>query len=458
MFLFFLIFSNYFVNSQTSDDQYKKPLKEVIAAIETRFNVKIRYTDDMVNNKWVTYAEWRFRPDLEKTLTNVLTPLDLTFRKEGEGKYKLKYFEYYRWTYEDGKEMAEYLSSKYNNLRQWESRRDSIIPCLWSALKLEKIPPKPSSSIIMTPKRNMEGYSVENFAIETLSGLYVCGSIYKPAKIKGKIPAMICPNGHWKDGRYRPDQQYQCAMLARLGCISVSYDLFAWGESLLQFKEEDHHHSLAMTIQVLNTLRIIDYITSLPYVDTTRVGITGGSGAGSHAMLISAIDKRIKLSVPAVMLSCYMYGGCPCESGMPIHLCGGFMNNIELAGMSAPKPQLIISDGKDWTEHVPDIEFPLLKRIYKFYNDTSVVENAHFPDEGHDYGISKRIALYNFVAKHFCLNIEKIKDVNGNIDESKVTIEEFNKMFVFGNNGEKLPLNAIKSFDELEKIFEKASK
>lgn len=442
--------------SQTSDDQYRKPLKQVLNEIELRYDVKIKYNEELVAEKWVTYADWRYRPDLEKTLTNILSSQDISFVKEEDRKYKLKGYEYYRWSHEDGREQAEYLASRYTDSSSWEFRKKELLPCIRSSLKLEKIPEWPDSDPIISNTRKMDGYTIENFALETLSGVYVCGSLYRPSKIKGKIPIMLCPNGHWKDGRYRPDQQYQCAMLARLGAVAVSYDLFAWGESQLQFKEVYHRKSLAMTMQVLNTLRILDFLVSLDYVDPQRIGITGGSGAGSHAMLVTALDNRIKVSVPAVMLSCYMYGGCPCESGMPVHLCGGGTNNIEMASMAAPRPQLIISDGKDWTANVPEIEYPLLKRVYEFYGKSDLVKNVHFPDEGHDYGSSKRFALYKFVAESLGLDFNLIKDRKGKIDESRVTIEKEYSMYAFGLKGEKLPANAIKSFEELEKVFEDA--
>ncbi len=446
------------IYSQTSDDQYKKPLKQVLDEVQNRYGIQIRYPEELVNDKWVTYADWRYRPDLEKTLTNILSSQDIAYVKEGYKKYKLKSYEYYRWTLEDGKEQAEYLASKYNDTISWEKRKNELKPCIWSALKLTHLPTWTDSKPIISNVRKMNGYIIENFALETLPGVYVCGSLYRPTKIKGKIPVMLCPNGHWQDGRYRPDQQYQCAMLARLGAVAVSYDLFAWGESQLQFKEEYHQKSLAMSMQVLNSLRIMDYLLSLKYADANRVGMSGGSGAGSHTMLITALDDRIKISVPAVMLSCYMYGGCPCESGMPVHLCGGGTNNIELASMAAPRPQLIISDGKDWTANVPEIEYPLVKRVYEFYGKADLVKNAHFSNEGHDYGYSKRVALYEFIAPYLGLDIKTIKDKNGNIDESKVTIEKEQAMYVFGPKGENLPANAIKCFEVLEKEFEEGTK
>ncbi|NII29227.1 acetylxylan esterase [Pseudoflavitalea sp. X16] len=440
--------------AQTSDEQFRMPLKEVLTDIEQQYGIKMQYGEDMVKDKWVTYAKWRYRPDAEATLANVLAPLDMAVNKTGDKRYKLKYFEYHRLTPEEGKARLDHLASLYSNAQQWELRRDSLKKCLWEALQLSPLPPAPGSKPIIVNKRTMNGYSIENIAFEILPGLYIAGSLYRPLKAKGKIPVVLCPDGHWAKHRYRADCQYRCATLARMGCMAISYDLFAWGESLLQFKTEDHRRALAMTVQALGTIRLLDYLLTLKEADSSRVAISGGSGGGSHTMLITALDNRIKLSIPVVMLSSYHSGGCPCESGMPVHLCGGGTANPEIAAMAAPRPQLVISDGKDWTDHVPQTEFPYLQKMYGYYGKADLVENVHLPEEGHDFGVNKRQPLYLFIAKHFKLDIKPLQDAAGKVDESKVTIEEEPALYVFGPKGENLPANAIKSFDELRKIFE----
>ena len=446
------------INAQTSDEAFRKPLKNIIAEIEKRYDVKIRYPEDLVKDRWVTYAEWRFRPDVEITMSNIFASQDITFSKEGVKKYKLQAFQYHLKKPEEGKQQLEYFSTLYNNKRTWEKRREELKNCIVSALRLSPLPAKPASKPIITAARKMDGYTIQNIAIEVLPGLYVCGSLYSPENIKGKIPVILNPDGHFEQGRYRSDCQYRCGMLAKMGAMAFSYDLFAWGESLLQFRSADHRKAIAQSIQALNAIRILDYLLSLKNADPDRVAITGGSGGGSHTMLVTAIDDRIKLSVPVVMLSSYHSGGCPCESGMGVHLCGNGTNNVEIAGIAAPRPQLIISDGKDWTQFVPVTEFPYLQKIYGFYGKTNLTENAHFADEGHDYGYSKRKAMYEFIAKYFNLNINAFKKQDGKIDESKVTIEKESAMYVFGEKGERLPANAIKSFDELQKVFDKATK
>jgi hypothetical protein len=443
---------NILAYSQTSDDAFRKPLKDVITEIETRYNVKIRYPEDLVKNKVITFADWRFRPSFDETMKNILSSQDITYAPDGDKKYKLQAYQYHLKTPEEGKEQLEYFKTLYSDKASWEKRKAELKSCMLSALRLSHIPAAPSSKPIVTPVRKFDGYTVQNIAIETLPGLYVCGSLYKPTNAKGKLPVILNPDGHFARGRYREDCQYRCATQARMGSMAFSYDLFGWdGESLLQVKPEDHRRALVQSIHALNAERILDYLLSLKDADATRVAITGGSGGGSHTMLMTAIDNRITLSVPVVMTSSYHSGGCPCESGMGVHLCGNGTNNVEIAAMAAPRPQLIVSDGKDWTQHVPETAYPFLQRTYSFYGKTDLVKNVHLATEGHDYGLNKRKAMYNFVAQQFKLNINAA-------DEAKVTIEKEPALYVFGDKGEKLPANALKGFDEVTKVFNAALK
>lgn len=453
-----LLLGNTLVSAQlcNSDNKFQRPLKDVLSDIKKEYNVKLRISDKNLKGKVLNYANWRFRPDVHETLKNVLAPFDLMALPDGaDDKFKIEEFRYHRRTVEEGKETLEYLKSKYSSKEEWEVRRADMKQCLKAAVRLSPMPETVNSKPVLSKVRKMKGYTVQNIGLEVLPGFYVAGSIYRPSKIKGIIPVVLCPNGHFGNGRYNKDVQTRCAGLARMGAMTVNYDIFAWGESVLQVDPKAHRKSLANTIQALNSIRLLDYLLSFKYADTTRIAITGGSGGGSHTILMSGIDDRIDVSVPTVMMSSIHYGGCPCESGNPIHLCGGGTNNVELAGLFAPKPQLIISDGGDWTKNVPTLEFPYLKRIYDFY-DSAIVENEHFPKEGHNYGPSKRMAMYRFMAKQLGLNESKVFDKSGALDETAITVEEIDDMKVFGKNGEKLPASALRSLEELEKVFEAA--
>ena len=437
-----------------SDNQFSQPLAQVLANIQKQYGITIKYADSLVAGKLVTYAAWKFRNNLEETLDNVLKPLELKAKKESPTQYKISPYEYYRWSVADGWAEMDRIAAQYQNLQQWEARKQSLKPCLKQALQLTHLPAAPATAPVITPLRRFDGYTVQNIAIEILPGVWVNGSLYKPINYKGRIPVILNPDGHWEKQRYRPDCQLRCAALAKMGAMAFSYDLFAWGESLLQFKPENHRRSLAMTIQVLGSIRILDYLLALKDADTSRVGITGGSGGGSHTVLMTALDSRIKVSAPVVSLSSYFYGGCPCESGMDIHSCGGRTNNVELAAMAAPRPQLVVSDGGDWTDRMPEHDFLYLQKVYGYYGKPQHVSNIHLPDEKHDFGFNKRTAVYDFMARYLQLQPKAIQDAGGNYSELSITIEPEEALYVFGPHGKSLPAHALKGFEPLEMLFE----
>jgi dienelactone hydrolase len=449
-FLFFLIGTTGFSSAQLPQDVYKKPLKEVLTDIEKRYKVNLEFTENSVNGVYITYPTWRYRVDIEQTLTNILFPADFLFQKISENVYQVTRFNYYQRPVEEGKKHLDQLLASYPTLQLWEIRKGELRKCFLEQLRLYPFPRKTPLNPIVTSERKFDGYTVQNIAIETVPGVYLCGSLYKPSKGKGPFPLVLNPYGHFSNpdtnlyGRYRPDMQYRCATLARMGTVAFNYDMFAWGESRLQFANELHRTGLAHTMQTINSIRAIDYLTTLPFVDGKRIGITGASGGGTQSFLATALDDRITVSVPVVMVSSYYYGGCPCESGMPIQSCSDLGTyNVEIAAMASPRPMLVVSDGDDWTKDVPVIEFPYLQKVYTLYGKQENVENVHLAAEKHDYGISKRMAMYSFMARHLGLNLNVIKNKAGNIDESKVTIEKYDKLLVFGKNG-KMPANAIK--------------
>ena len=393
-------------SAQTYETRFARPLSDVLNDVAARFQVRLKYDVDTVG-RVLPYADFRIRPySLEETLTNVLSPFDYKFVKQSDKVYKLKPYEYARRTDADGEKMLAYLSGLYSDKSQWEQRREILRKEVRQRLGLDDMLGKTvkDAKPVLSKIRKFDGYTVQNFALETLPGLYICGSIYTPQS-KGKHALIICPNGHFGGGRYREDQQQRMGTLARMGAVCVDYDLFGWGESALQVGSAAHRSSAAHTIQAMNGLLILDYmLASRKDIDTSRIGTNGGSGGGTHTVLLSVLDDRFTASAPVVSLASHFDGGCPCESGMPIQLSAGGTCNAELAATFAPRPQLIVSDGGDWTASVPTLEFPYLQRIYGFYQAKDKVTNVHLPKEKHDFGPNKRNAVYDFFAEVFKLD------------------------------------------------------
>ena len=408
-------------SAQTYETKYTRPLSDILGDVSKRFGVKLKYNVDTTGLK-LTYADFRVRPySIEETLTNILAPFDFKAVKQNDKLYKIKPYEYPRRQPEDGMKLIPYLSSLYADKAAWEARKDTLRPEVRLRLGIDKLLPLCSKDAPEYGKiRKFDGYTVQNFRLKTVNGHTVCGSIYAP-RSKGKHPLIICPNGHFSNGRYGTVQQQRLGTLARMGAICVDYDLWGWGESADEVGSKAHQTPEAHVMQALNGIRILDWMIQRKDVDKTRIGVNGGSGGGTQAVLLSVLDDRYTASCPVVSMSSWFDGGCPCESGMPIQLAGGGTCNAELAAMFAPKPMMVVSDGGDWTSTTPELEFPYLQRIYGFYGKTDNVKNIHLPKERHDFGPNKRNAVYKFFIETFNLDASKL-------NESKVTIEEENAL------------------------------
>ena len=302
---------------------------------------------------------------------------------------------------------------------EWEKRADMIRANILEGMDLLPLSPKPISKPIFHSRREMNGYSVENVAFESMPGIFVTGNLYRPLKKQASYAAVLCPHGHGTDPRLAEYTQIRSAMLARMGAIVLAVDMIGYGDS----HQSDHKIAKALKLQTIDNIRALDFLLSLPGVDSSRVGVTGESGGGTQTFLLAALDNRVKVSVPCVMVSAHFFGGCVCESGMPIHKKGDFQtNNVEIAALAAPRPMLLISDGGDWTANVPKVEFPHIQKIYALYDQKNKVENAHFADEKHDYGPSKRKAMYPFMARYLGLDLSQVTDASGTINENLVKV------------------------------------
>ncbi|MFZ4767213.1 MAG: acetylxylan esterase, partial [Roseimicrobium sp.] len=323
----------------------------------------------------------------------------------------------------------------------WDIRREEVKRRVLVASGLWPMPEKTPLNAVIHGRIERDEYTVEKVFFESLPGHFVCGNLYLPKQKPAQMPGILCPHGHWPNGRFmvaadaevtkqitmgaesienaaRSPLQARCVQLARMGCTVFFYDMLGYADSV-QFCDAEgkvlHRHGPQargflsteaeqqlvgyFPLQTWNSVRALDFITSLPGVDATRIGCTGASGGGTQTMVLSGIDERIAAAFPCVMVSTAMQGGCTCENTN--HLRIG-LGNIDIAALTAPRP-LGMTAADDWTKELETKGFPDLKSLYTMLGVPDRVEahyNIQFP---HNYNAVSRSQMYAFYNQHFKL-------------------------------------------------------
>lgn len=356
------------------------------------------------------------------------------------------------YTEEQGADKLIDLARKIRSAGEWNLYADSIRTRLRRGMELEVYPARTPLNAKTRNKKIMDGYTVESVAFESLPGFFVTGNLYRPAgkHPKKSLAVVLQPHGHFGKpddyGRFMSDVQHGSASMARMGALVFAYDMVGWGESV----QLPHKYEKVLAFQTWNSMRALDFMLSLREADPNRVAVTGASGGGTQTFMLAALDDRVDVSVPVVMVSSHFFGGCSCESGMPVHKSGeSIYTNAEIACAIAPKPLLLISDGNDWTKNNPTVEYPFARAIYSLYDQQELVENAHFPEERHDYGKNKRMETYRFLAKHLGLDLDKIRDDQGNVNENFVSLLDQKELRYFQQE----ELDALITDEAVYKVF-----
>jgi hypothetical protein len=255
-----------------------------------------------------------------------------------------------------------------------------------------------------------EGIIVENLCIETLPGLYLMGNLYRPKKPKGAVPLILHPHGHAMYARTEPLDMYsvphRAMNSALLGCAAFAYSMIGFDHdakqlehrSLLTGPEKNAASLLGLSmfgLQLNNSIKALDYLLRRKDIDSKRVGCTGESGGATQTYFLAALDERVKVVAPAVMLSGHFQGGCVCENAPQLHL---RYNNLQYAGLIAPRPMLLTGCTGDWTHHAREREFPTMQKLYKMYGAAEKID-VFYQDEIHNYNRASREAVYAWMVR-----------------------------------------------------------
>lgn len=322
----------------------------------------------------------------------------------------------------------------YPSLKDWEAKAAHLRRQIQFAAGLHPMPEKTPLHPQIFGRLERNGYSIEKVLLQTLPGYYLGGNLYRPLGRTGKLPAIATPHGHWTYGRleHQPLASIpaRAINLARQGYVVFSYDMVGYNDT--QQTPHDFHGQREqlwnfgpLGLQTWNSIRVVDFLISLPDVDPEKIGATGESGGGTQVFLLTALDQRVKWSVPVNMISGIMQGGSFCENAPGLRF---DTFNVEIGALMAPRPLLMVSATGDWTKNTPRNEYPAMRGIYELYDKASLVESIQI-DAPHNYNKDSREAMYKFFAKHML----GVGNPGTAYHERNVSVEPLDKMLaLFG--------------------------
>jgi hypothetical protein len=203
-----------------------------------------------------------------------------------------------------------------------------------------------------------------------------------------------------------------------MGCVAFLYDMLGYADSTMlpqslihgfktqrpEMSRPDHWGLFsaqselrllnALGLQTWNSIRVLDWIETLPDVDPERIGVTGASGGGTQTFLLGCVDPRPIAFFPAVMVSTAMQGGCTCENASLLRVGTG---NIEMAALLAPRT-VGLSAANDWTKELETKGLPELKRHFAMMGVPERISGKYIPYE-HNYNQISRMMMYGVFQK-----------------------------------------------------------
>jgi len=325
----------------------------------------------------------------------------------------------------------------------WNLRAERVRRQILVSQGLWPLPTRTPLNAVIQEGVEREDYAVDRVYFESMPGFYVTGNLYRPLESSVPAPGVLCPHGHWANGRFydtgldkvkqeiqqgaeqfeeggRSPLQARCVQLARMGCVVFHYDMIGYADctqisfelahrfakqrpemnadanwGLFSPQAESHGQSV-MGLQTWNSIRALDFISQLPGVDPQRLAVTGASGGGTQTFMLCAVDPRPVAAFPAVMVSTEMQGGCTCENASGLRVETG---NVEFAALFAPKP-LGLSAADDWTGRMSTKGFPELLRHYALLGSAENVMLISRTEFGHNYNSVSRHAMYHWFNRH----------------------------------------------------------
>ena len=197
---------------------------------------------------------------------------------------------------------------KITTSKAWDARREEIKTLLRVFLG-EPPKSKPQLAAKTIEETSHDTHILRKLVFETESGESVSSFLLIPKKLQGKTAVVICPHQTTQAGKKESaglagNPQLQTALhLVQRGFITFTYDAVCFGErhdpasghygDAIPFYQKHPRWSL-LGKMVWDLSRAVDYLETLDFVDSQRIGSVGHSHGGITTLFAMAFDERLR--------------------------------------------------------------------------------------------------------------------------------------------------------------------
>lgn len=261
-----------------------------------------------------------------------------------------------------------------------------------------------------------QGYRIRKLRYEIVPGFMSTALLYEPERIQGRIPAILNLIGHEGAGTAVEYEQKRCINFAKRGIVALNLGWMEFGE--LAQPENAHDYAADLDLVGSNALgffylamrRGLDYLASLPEVDSSRIGATGLSGGGWQTVVLSALDPRVAVSVEVAGIGSRESNLTNPKDTYEVEedapdLMKAF-DYPEFIAMRAPRPTMLIHNAVDsCCFRAPLVKPYIYDNVTPFFTLYRAADNLgwheNFVPGVHNYQLDNRIQAYRFFTEHF---------------------------------------------------------
>ena len=335
---------------------------------------------------------------------------------------------------------SESLAVPYGR-KEWKSTFAERRSLWLEMLGLKPMPKRTPLKAVVTGMLDHGDIAIEKLHFQSLPGAFVPGNLYRPAKIKKPLPAVLYLCGHSADGKAAPAYQAHGRWFARHGYVALVLDPIQVGEGQgyhhgVYFKNRFDWFSRGYTpagVEVWNAVRALDYLQSRDDVNGSRLGVSGISGGGAMSWFLAAADDRIACVAPVCQTGTIeqhavdrtVDGHCDCA----------FWVNMfrwctpDIAALIAPRP-LLIASGVDDIIWRPFAFHGVYQKVKRQYEALGAGAMCDFVEDFHEHGYTPllRKTVMAWFDRHLKVAAEPVTD---DVDEKTMPVKE---LLVFDGN------------------------